>query len=100
MVHNSINVLCKGEGKNKGPYIHNGMEIVTICKKGYYVSGSQKASCTGPASKCEPCRCSREGSVDVACDNEKAQCTCKKGFYGLKCEFRDCEASEWGPWGV
>ena len=75
--------------------------MVVRCEKNYFVSGSPVASCSDfTSSTCEPCECNVGwGSVDGACADISGQCRCKPGWYGVKCENRDCQTEEWGQWG-
>ena len=93
-VRNSINANCSGPGR----YVTKEMTINTKCIDGYFVYGSRIAKCGDSSSVCKDCSCSKEGSVDEKCADMTGKCACKKGYYGLRCEEKDCELFEWGSW--
>ena len=47
--------------------------------------------------KCEACNCDPTGSVNQECQALTGKCACKPGFYGDKCNSRDC-VGNWNPW--
>ena len=95
VVDHSINANCSGKGR----YVTAQMTINTKCEVGYFVHGSPIAKCGDNSSTCEPCACNEEGRVNETCEDMSGRCTCKEGYYGLKCEEKDCKLLEWGSWG-
>ena len=92
-IRHSANVQC-----NKH-YLHPGMVIRNRCNRNYYVHGSSQTSCTRKRSSCAACHCYRYGSVTWACTDIHGQCRCKRGFYGKKCNNRNCVWSNWSRYG-
>ena len=92
-IRNSINVHC-----NKH-YLHPGMTIENRCKRNYYVYRSVQTSCTNKRSSCSACYCYRLGSRSQQCNNIHGKCSCKHGFYGKKCNNRNCVWHRWSPYG-
>ena len=92
-IKNSINVHCNGH------YLHPGMTIQNKCKRNYYVDGSVQTSCKRKRSSCQACNCFPFGSRSQQCSNFHATCSCKPGFYGKKCNNRDCVWTNWLPYG-
>ena len=91
-IANSKNVHCAG-----GKYLHPGMTIAVQCKRFYYRFGSAVTTCKSKSSACKPCQCNSRGSRTLQCNNGSGKCSCKPGFYGTKCQNRNCEW-RWGPY--
>ncbi|EDV29351.1 Netrin unc-6 [Trichoplax sp. H2] len=54
------------------------------CKSGYYRHPSEKLD-----SPCNKCQCNPHGSLNSNCDQTTAQCKCREGSVGLKCDECD-----------
>ena len=93
-VSHSINADCSGDGR----YVTPSMIVTTKCEDAYFVQGSRIARCGDNSSTCQPCACSQEGSVNSSCEEMTGKCTCKPGYFGLKCERVECIKGEWGSW--
>ena len=97
-VENSVNIHCTGKGFG---YASLELDVNTKCIENYYVNAVP--SCYQEA-RCEPCNCKAESSKSMQCTPKcndakcTAQCECKEGYYGDKCENRDCVWGEWGSW--
>ena len=101
-VANALN-LHKCEASHLGfgliPFI---AAIELQCQPGYYPN---KKLVTCPTetipqeAKCEACNCDLTGSKNTECDDITGKCSCKDGFYGDKCENRNCDG-HWDSWGL
>ena len=71
------------------------MAITVACKTFHYRKGPLNVTCENNQTYCIPCNCNVNGSVSLVCANETGICKCKGGFYGDKCNNKNCA---WGPW--
>ncbi|XP_063397174.1 uncharacterized protein LOC134681467 [Mytilus trossulus] len=83
---------------NDGYYITQNIPLSAICKSGYYRVGLPEFNCQQTLPKCTFCNCNKIGSTSTACNNESGICSCKKGYYGTKCDSKDCVWSIWNGW--
>jgi hypothetical protein len=89
-IANSDNVQCTG-----GRYLYPAMNIMNQCKTNYYITGTKETTCVKKGSGCSACNCNATSSNGTECSDIYGQCNCKSGFYGKKCDNRDCV---WGRW--
>ncbi|XP_066929946.1 SE-cephalotoxin-like [Clytia hemisphaerica] len=103
VIQNSTNVQCTG-----GHYTHPELQITNQCVENYYVKGTPKSTCNSTdQSRCLPCHCDAEGSVNHECTDKAGVCSCKtinvngqmKSYYGSKCQNFDCVWGDWSSWG-
>ena len=73
VIAHSTNVNCTGTGR----YLHRGMQIMTKCEQGYFVTGSRKVTCKSTDSRCEACACNPDGSESIQCDDGTGHCNVK-----------------------
>ena len=73
------------------------MTITNQCKDNYYTTGAKQTTCVKKSSGCNACNCNAAGSNGMKCADHSGQCSCKPGFYGNKCENRDCVWRGWSP---
>ena len=71
------------------------MNIMNQCKTNYYITGTKETTCVKKGSGCSACNCNAASSSGTECSDISGQCNCKSGFYGKKCQNRDCV---WGRW--
>ena len=71
------------------------MTITNQCKDNYYTTGAKQTTCVKKSSGCNACNCNAAGSNGMKCADHSGQCSCKPGFYGNKCENRDCVWRGW-----
>ncbi|KAK3103876.1 hypothetical protein FSP39_022583 [Pinctada imbricata] len=49
------------------------------------------------ANSCIPCECDTHGAKSSIC-NGSGECSCNNGYYGNRCENRDCQVDQWLSW--
>ena len=76
-----------------GKYLHPDLTTVFACRANYYRL-AKVTTCKNKTSACKPCNCNPNGSKSLRCKDWTGNCSCKSGFYGKRCQNRDC-SFEW-----
>ena len=99
-VENTLNLEACEESHLGFGLIPKAADVELVCKPGYYpTQATVRCPVDGQdqTASCQACNCDPEGSISNTCADFTGTCQCKEGFYGDKCDSRDCKG-HWGAW--